>query len=99
MTPLSAAAQAALEELTDFYAARGRDRAIDKLAACVEAACRRYPAKRNSFYPAPRPYPQLADLGFRWTKEGPYWIAFAETADGPVLVGVFHEAADIPKRI
>ena len=47
----------------------------------------------------PEPYPSLSDLGFRWTKEGRYWIAFEETDAGPVVAGVFYETADIPNRL
>jgi plasmid stabilization system protein ParE len=99
MIPLSPAAQAALDALTEFYRVRGRDRAIELLANNIEAACKRYQSGRRRFVPAPRVYPQLSDFGFLWTKEGPYWIAFAETASGPVVAGLFHEAADIPNRM
>jgi len=96
---LSAAAVAALDALTAHYAALGRDRAIARLMAAIEKASGRYENRRGLFYDAPRPYPGLADLGFRWTKEGPYWIAFEETSAGPVISGVFHETADVPNRI
>ena len=99
MIPLSSAAESALATLTEHYAALGRDRAIDRLVACVEAACARYEQKRGLFYDSPRPYPRLRDLGFRWTKEGAYWIAFAVADAGPVLVAIFHDAADIPNRV
>jgi hypothetical protein len=42
MIPLSAAAQAGLDALTEYYAERGRDQAIDKLAVSIERACGRY---------------------------------------------------------
>jgi plasmid stabilization system protein ParE len=96
--PLSAAAEGDLDDLTTYYAERGRDRAIERLIGSVEAVCARYLAKRGSFLDAPRPYPALADLGFRRTKEDAYWFAFQETAKGPILVGIYHEAADIPGR-
>ena len=88
-----------LDALTVHYAALGRDRAIDRLVASVETACARHESGRGLFYNAPRPYPGLADLGFRWTKEGPYWIAFEETGAGPVMAGIFHEVADMPNRL
>jgi hypothetical protein len=96
---LSAAAEAALDALTKHYAALGRDRATNRLAACVEAACARYESRRGRFLDAPRPYPRLADLGFRGTKEGAYWEAFQETGAGPVVAGIFYETADIPNRL
>lgn len=99
MIPLSAAAEAALGALTRHYEALGRDRAIDRLAVSVETACDRYEKKRGLFFESPRPYPTLAGMGFRWTKEASYWIAFEETGSGPVVAGIFHEAADIPNRL
>jgi hypothetical protein len=62
------------------------------------AASVRFERGRGLVYAAPRPYPELGRLGFRWTKEGPYWFAFAETADGPAVAGIFHASADIPNR-
>lgn len=53
----------------------------------------------RAFLNAPRRYPGLAGAGLRWTKDGPYWIAFKETNAGPILTGIFHEAADIPNRL
>ncbi len=99
MIPLSAAAEAALDDLLRHYEMLGRDRAIDRLAASLETACTRYEHGEGRFFDAPRPYPALSGLGFRWAKEASYWIAFAETGTGPVVAGIFHEAADIPGRI
>jgi hypothetical protein len=69
------------------------------LVASIETACDRYENKRGLFFDAPRPYPNLASLGFRWAKEGSYWIAFEQTDAGPIMAGIFHEAADIPNRL
>ena len=99
MIPLSITAAAELDALTLHYAALGRDRAIDRLVASIEAACARYESGHGLFYDAPRPYPGLADLAFRWTKEGSYWVAFKETDAGSVVAGVFYDAADIPNRL
>ena len=99
MIPLSAAAEAAFEALTQHYTALGRDRAIDRLVESLQRACARFEARRGLFFDAPRPYPKLADLGFRWAKEGRYWIAFQVTDGGPVVAGVFYESADIPNRL
>ena len=99
MISLTAAAEAAFTALADHYQSLGRDRAIDRLRVAVEVACARYENGRGLLYDAPRPYPALADLGFRWTKEGSYWIAFERTAVGPVVPGIFHERADIPNRL
>jgi plasmid stabilization system protein ParE len=97
--PLSRAAEAAVEALADYYAALGRDRAIDNLIESLGTACERYSSEPDRLLPAPRPYPALADLGFLWTKQGPYWIAFATTNNGPVVAGLFHDTANIPHRL
>jgi hypothetical protein len=72
---------------------------IDRLVESIEIACARHERNSGLFCDAPRPYPWLSDQGFRWTKEGPYWIAFGEADEGPILVGIFHDSADIGGRI
>ena len=99
MIPLSPAAERQLDELTGFYAERERDAAIDNLVDSVERASARYLAGQGLFYDAPRPYPALLRPGWRWAKEGRYWIAFSTAKGGPVIRAIFHEAADIPGRI
>jgi plasmid stabilization system protein ParE len=96
---LTATAEAALDTLASHYAALGRDRAIYRLLTALERACARYETQSGRFFSAPRPYPALASLGFRWTKEGAYWIAFDESVVPPVVAAIFHEAADIQRRI
>lgn len=56
-------------------------------------------ARRGLFYNAARPYPSLVRPGWKWTKEGRYWIAFREGKHGPAISAIFHEAADIPRRL
>ena len=46
---------------------------------------------------APRPYPELAELGFQWLKRGRYWIAYDPAV--PIIAGVFFETDDIPNRV
>ncbi len=99
MIPLSTAAEHQLNELTRYYAERDRDAAIDHLVDSVEQASARYLANRGLFYGAPRPYPTLIRPGWRWTKEGRYWIAFGPTTSGPIVWAIFHDAADIPGRL
>jgi plasmid stabilization system protein ParE len=96
---LSAAARAQIASLTAHYEALDRADAARKDRAALARANDRIIAGRGLFYDAPRPYPELAHKGWQWTKEGPYWIAFAPDARGPVIRAVFHEAADIPRRI
>jgi hypothetical protein len=47
---------------------------------------------------APRPYPVLAQPGRLWIKAGRYWIAYG-IRPAPAIVAVFHETADIPRRM
>jgi len=95
---LSSDAEAHLDALSAYYEDRDRPEAtIGLLAAVVQAAARIEHAPEAGLS-APRPYPSLAHLGRRWIKEGPYWIVYSTTRP-PVILGVFHEAADIPSRL
>ena len=99
MIPFSPRARQQLEELTRHYADRGRDLAIDRLIDSVERASARYLANRGQFFDAPRPYPALLRRGWRWTKEGRYWIAFSSAKDGAIIRAIFYESAEIPGRL
>lgn len=72
--------------------------AAANLLASLERASERIVHAPNAGLLAPRPYPALAHFGFRWIKEGPYWVAYM-TESSPIIVGVYHEAADIPNRV
>jgi len=72
--------------------------AAENLLSALERASERIVRSPDFGLPAPRPYPGLASLGFRWIKEGSYWIAYM-TGDDLMIAGVYHEAADIPNRI
>lgn len=99
MIRLSPEAERQLEELARYYAERGRDGAIDNLIGAVERASARYLAGRGSFYDAPRPYPSVIQPGWRWTKEGRYWLAFAADGSGPIVAAIVFDAADLPRRV
>ena len=47
---------------------------------------------------APRPYPHLARPDTAWIKAGPYWIAY-RTAQPVVILAIFYETANIPRRL
>ncbi len=84
--------------LRRYYEGLARDaaiRALDRALAEAEAKIERAPAKG---LPAPRPYPQLAQLGRLWVKSGRYWIAY-QTGPAPVIVAVYFETANIPGRL
>ena len=99
MIPFSPQAKRQLDELCRHYAERGRDAAIDNLVDSLEHACARYVASHGLFHDAPRPYPALLRPGWRWTKEGRYWIAFGPAKAGPVVRAVLYEAANMPNRL
>lgn len=98
MISLSARARSQLDELTEYYAARGRDRAIENLAAAIEGASARISSGRGPFLDAPRAYPGLRRPGVNWLKEQSYWIAFTQAPIGPAIIAIYHESADIPRR-
>lgn len=99
MIRLSPEAERQLDELAEYYAKRGRDQAIDNLVDAVERASNRCIAGRGSFYDVPRPYPAVRRPGWRWTKEGRYWLAFTTDADGPIIAAIVFESADLPRRV
>ncbi len=99
MITLSPAAERQLDALIRHYAERLRDEAIDNLVESLERACARYLAGQGLFYDAPRPYPSLLRPGWRWTKEGRYWVAFSKVTNGPVVRAVFYDSANIPGRL
>jgi len=94
---LTPEAAAQLEALEQFYIKSQRPQALRNLAYAVAEASLIILNAPERGAAAPRPYPYLADLGFRWLKRGRYWIAYR--AEGPVIVGVFFETDDIPGRI
>ncbi len=99
MIALAPAAERQLEALTRHYAERGRDAAIDRLVDSLERAGARYLAGRGLFYDAPRPYPTMLRPGWRWTKQGRYWIAFSRDEQGVVVRALFYEGANMPDRL
>ena len=98
MIPLSRTARSQISSLARYYADLDRPEAVRNLRAIVARAGERIEAGRGQFFPAPRPYPNLTRSGWRWLKEGPYWIAYVPDSEGAVIQVVFHEAADMPGR-
>ena len=95
---LSPEAETQLEGLLTHFERLNRIKAAENLLAALERASFRISRAPDAGLPAPRPYPTLARLGFRWVKQGRYWVAYMNVPS-PVIVGVYHEAADIPNRI
>lgn len=98
MIDLTPRAEAQVDALVVYFEQLDRLLAAENLVAALERASARIVRTPEAGLAAPRPYPRLAHLGFRWVKEGPYWVAYMAEAS-PVIVGVYHEAADIPNRV
>jgi plasmid stabilization system protein ParE len=95
---LSPRALSDLRDLLRHYETLDRIEASTNLLKAIEEALSRIGSVAEAGLPAPRPYKQLASLGLRWLKCGPYWISYTKTSP-PVIAGVFHATADIPNRI
>jgi hypothetical protein len=80
------------------YEDRRRTEAIRGLFAALDAAGRTIESNPSAGFAAPRPYPQVARKGRAWVKAGRYWVAHS-TRFPPVIVAVFYETADIPRRM
>jgi plasmid stabilization system protein ParE len=94
---LTAYAERQFRELREHYEDLERPAATRGLIAALEAASRRIEKNPTAGLSAPRPYPHLARPDRLWVKVGRYWIAYEATT--PVIVGVFYETANIPRRL
>jgi hypothetical protein len=99
MVLITAVAREQLEALEAHYEKLGRDVAIVRMTEAIAMAATRIEEQAGPFYPAPRPYPELAVYGWQWLKEARYWVAFASFADAYAITGIFFDTADIPSRI
>lgn len=98
MIELTPRARRLLQELQSFYEDHDRLEALRNLANAVERAVARIERDPAAGMAAPRPYPALAKPGQAWIKEGSYWFAYS-TGRPPAVVLVFHDTADIPRRV
>jgi plasmid stabilization system protein ParE len=87
-----------IRDLRDHYEDRDRIEAIRALDTALRAAERKIEANPAAGLAAPRPYPNVARPGRAWVKAGRYWVAY-NVAEPPMIVAVFYDAADIPRRI
>ncbi len=85
-------------ELRNHYARKGRPEAVRNLRFAVQQAAERIDRDPQGGLAAPRPYPEAAEAGWRWIKEGRYWIAYSLTRP-PLIVAVIYDQADLPRRI
>ena len=98
MIGFSARAARQFKELRQHYEDRERPEAIRGLIAAMEAAARKIESTPSGGLAAPRPYSHLARPGRAWIKAGRYWVTYS-TGHPPLIVGVFYETADIPRRL
>jgi plasmid stabilization system protein ParE len=84
--------------LVQHYEDSRRPEAIRALFAALDVAEQRIESNPSAGLAAPRPYPQVARKGRAWVKSGRYWVAYS-IAQPPVIVAVFYDTADIPRRI
>lgn len=100
MARLTDDARRQVDRLDEHFAARGRDRASELLTEAVAAALRAAENPRTRWLSAPRPYPELTRLGYRWIKVHRYWIGYVVEDDGEGVIGcVEFEQADFARRI
>ena len=93
-------AEAQANGLIDYYVVlKQRPEAADALLAALNQALQRIGADNSTGLPAPRPYPELASLGYLWLKVGAYWIAWTMQGRHPVVTNVLHAAANLPGRV
>jgi hypothetical protein len=87
-----------VDDLIQHYEDRQRPEAIRALLTAMDEAEGRVERDPSVGLKAPRPYPQLRQMGRVWVKAGRYWFAYSTTKP-PVIVGVFFETANIPGRL
>ena len=98
MIALTPDARRQVRALRDHYQELERIEAVRGLRRSLVAAWEKIVANPAAGLSAPRPYPQLARPGRAWIKAGRYWIAYSTNVP-VVIVGVFYETADIPRRM
>ncbi len=97
MIAYSGEALVLIDELSAHYLRKGRIEAILSLEAALTEAEARIESRPKSGLSAPRPYPELASDSELWILVRHYWVAYTPT-DPPVILAVFHDSADIPRR-
>lgn len=95
---LASEAERQAAELLQHYARLARPEAGRNLIAALDQAAAQIERSSGAGLQAPRPYPFLVQIGRLWIKVGRYWIAYS-TTDPPVILAIFHDAANIPERL
>lgn len=97
MIPFTRRAARHVDDLIAYYLDHERPEAARNLLDALTDASNRIEGAPDSGLPAPRPYPQLMRPNLLWLKEQRYWVGYRRTPS-IVIVAVFYEAADIPRR-
>ena len=97
MTTRSRSATRDVAALARGFRRKNRPEAIRNLLAAPNWAMQKIADNPIGGLSAPRPYPGLAQPGGAWIKVGRYWFAYS-LDNPPVIIAVFHDAADIPRR-
>ena len=87
-----------VDALIQHYEEHQRGGAVQARLAALDEAERKIEQNPAGGLVAPRPYPHNARQGRAWVKSGRYWIAYSTTKP-PMIVAVFYETADIPRRV
>jgi len=71
-----------------------RPQAARKLIEAYAVAIDQIAMGPTAWLTHPRPYPELAHYGFRWTKIHRYWFGYLAAAD-PIITNILDETANI----
>jgi len=96
--PFSDRAIKQITALVDYYEAQSRPDAFRNFLLALREASAMIERDPAAGLPAPRPYPQIARPGLAWVKAGRYWVAY-RSRPRLVIVAVFYESANIPRRL
>lgn len=98
MIGFTARAARQLRDLRRHYEYLERPEAVRNLVSAMDEAIATIEQVQGAGLPAPRPYPELARPGRCWIKAGRYWVNY-RTTKPLIIVGIFHDSADIPSRL
>lgn len=70
-----------------------------QFTATVDQAVARLSSDAKSGAPAPRPYPEIARLGYRWIKIHRYWLGYKVTETAVIITNVHFETSNIPGNV
>jgi len=93
---ISPTAREQLADLRRHYRRKDRPEAIQNLSKAIRLAAQQITEGKGRPYPGP--YRELARPERAWIHAGRYWILYT-TAKPNVILAVFYDTADIPRRL